>query len=194
MTERDPFEDVLGQFRPAGPRPEMQFPVAPPERGPQRQIRPRWGSWKAAGVLAVVAAGVVGAWIQVDRRSEPQVIGGKPVVGRATPAAGATRDVSAQVPRVTITGDAKRPLKLKDVAPAYPEEARAQKIGGTVLLEIVIATDGAVSEVDIVKGVHPDLDEAAATAVRKWKYVPTKVDDEPVELIMVVDVTFSARE
>jgi TonB family protein len=99
--------------------------------------------------------------------------------------------LTAQAPRLSVGGDIKRPAKIRHVSPVYPKEALDKKIGGTVLLEIVIATDGTVLEVKVTQGVHRLLDEAAAKAVSQWKYVPTKVNGQPVELVVPVDVTFT---
>ena len=81
--------------------------------------------------------------------------------------------VSAQrPPRVRVGGDIKAPVKVTHVSPAYPEEAKAERASGTVVLEIVVATDGSVLETEVLRRVHPLLDEAAAQAVGKWKYTP----------------------
>ena len=96
-----------------------------------------------------------------------------------------------EVSRRPVGGDIKRPAKIRHVSPVYPQEALDNKIGGTVLLEIVIATHGTVLEVKVTQGVYRLLDEAAVKAVSQWKYVPTKVNGQPVELVMTVDVTFT---
>ena len=102
--------------------------------------------------------------------------------------------VAAQVPRVTVGGNAKEPTRVKHVSPVYPAAAKADKIGGTVVLEVVIATDGAILEVDVTKSVHILLDDAAVAAVRQWRYTPTEVDGEPVELVHTVSVSFIAPD
>lgn len=103
--------------------------------------------------------------------------------------------VSAQAPsRVRVGDDVKAPAKVTHVAPAYPEEAQVERVSGTVVLEIVVATDGSVLDTEVLRSVHPLLDDSAARAVRKWKYTPTEVDGEPVELLMVVTVTFALPE
>ncbi len=66
--------------------------------------------------------------------------------------------------------DAKRAL-LKRYEPAYPELARQMRLGGSVLLQILIEADGHVSKVKTVSG-HPLLAGAAEIAVRTWKYAP----------------------
>src|SRR5262245_60902770 len=62
--------------------------------------------------------------------------------------------------RVRVGGDVKQPTKIRDVKPVYPEIAQAAKVQGIVILETIIATDGSVSAVRILRGV-PLLDEAA---------------------------------
>lgn len=96
--------------------------------------------------------------------------------------------------RLRVGGDVKAPVKLTHVNPAYPEEAKAQRAEGTVILEIVIATDGTVAAVEVLRGVHVLLDEAAVRAVRQWKYRPTELNGEPVELLVTVTATFTVPE
>ena len=99
--------------------------------------------------------------------------------------------LSGQKPhRVTLAEGMKGPIKVTHVSPAYPDEA--DPAAGTALLNIVIATDGTVSEAEVYQTVHPLLDEAAVKAVLKWKYLPTEMDGERVEVAMSVAVTFVA--
>ena len=78
------------------------------------------------------------------------------------------------------------PVKVYDVRPEYPEEARKQGVSGVVVLELTIDPDGHVSDVEVLRvgltGVEPDvekrgaipaLDKAAIDAVRQWRYEPT---------------------
>jgi len=99
--------------------------------------------------------------------------------------------VASQPLRVRVGGDVKEPIKLTHVNPVYPEEAKSQKAAGTVILEAVIATDGSVTAVEVLRGVHVLLDEAAVRAVTQWKYRPTELNGEPVELLITVTVTFT---
>lgn len=56
------------------------------------------------------------------------------------------------------------------VAPVYPEIAKRMRISGVVKLEVIVDSDGKVTDVKPVSGNHM-LSEAAETAVRKWRYV-----------------------
>jgi TonB family protein len=54
-------------------------------------------------------------------------------------------------------------------APVYPSLARNMALEGVVRLEVLVNLDGVVTKVD-VKGGHPVLAQAAATAVRQWRW------------------------
>ena len=70
--------------------------------------------------------------------------------------------------------------------PKYRREARDAHIQGTVIIHAVIAKDGSIREAHVVEGVCV-LAEPAMDAVKKWRYSPTLLLGEPVE----VDTTIS---
>lgn len=61
---------------------------------------------------------------------------------------------------------------------------------GTVSVEVVIGTDGAVKQVEIIEPRGAGLDDAAVEAVRQWKYTPTLLNGKPVEVISMIDVIY----
>ena len=92
---------------------------------------------------------------------------------------------------VRIGGDIRPPVKLRDVAPAYPADARAANIQGRAILEITINEAGAVSGIVPLRSPSPSLEQAAVDAVRQWRYRPTLLNGEPVGVVMTVTVDFS---
>ena len=86
--------------------------------------------------------------------------------------------------------DFKAPRKIKDAKPVYPQIAQQAKIQGIVIIEAIIGKDGSVKEARVLRPV-PMLDQAALDAVRKWKYSPTLLNGQPVEVVMTVTVTFT---
>jgi TonB family protein len=66
------------------------------------------------------------------------------------------------------------------VAPAYPPDAKAAKIEGTVVLEIEVGTSGKVESTNVVSGPKM-LQQAAIDCVKQWTYVPFVEDGSPVE-------------
>jgi TonB family protein len=59
---------------------------------------------------------------------------------------------------------------ITQVAPEYPPDLKRAAIGGVVRLDIIVNPHGAVDFVQVAGG-NPILAEAAARAVKRWKYV-----------------------
>jgi TonB family protein len=97
-----------------------------------------------------------------------------------------------QPPLPHVGGKIKPPQKVADVAPIYPPIALASGIAGVVILEAVIAADGSVREVHVLRSI-PLLDAAAVEAVRQWRFTPTLLNGEPVPVVMTVTVAFRRR-
>ena len=80
---------------------------------------------------------------------------------------------------------------VKQVHPVYPAELKQQGITGTVILRAVISTTGEPLHPEVVNTtVHPGLAQAALDAVRQWRYEPTLLNGQPVEVVTTVTVTF----
>jgi protein TonB len=93
---------------------------------------------------------------------------------------------------VRVGGDISQPKKIRDVKPAYPADARNAGIEGMVIIEAVIATDGTVKDATVLGSV-PGLDQAALDAVREWRFMPTKLNGDPVEVVMTVTLNFTLK-
>jgi protein TonB len=93
-------------------------------------------------------------------------------------------------PTLRVGGDIQPPRKLHHVNPQYPETARAIRLQGTVVLDCTIGTDGRITDVRVVQG-SPLLEGAAVAAVQQWIYTPTKLNGQPVAVIMTVTVRFA---
>jgi TonB family protein len=76
------------------------------------------------------------------------------------------------------------------VQPEYPREAKRMLIQGTVHLHAIIGKDGRVSELRVIDG-DPDLAHAAMNAVRRWRYKPTLLEGNPVEVDTTISVVFT---
>jgi protein TonB len=75
------------------------------------------------------------------------------------------------------------------VEPVYPALARQMRIAGTVELEGIITVDGHLRELHVKSG-HALLVKAAMDAVKQWIYAPTTLNEQPVEVIAPITVTF----
>jgi protein TonB len=77
--------------------------------------------------------------------------------------------------------------------PEYPPLAKMARIQGTVLLEAIIGKDGTVQELKVLNG-HPLLARAALDAVQSWRYQPTLLNGEPVEVLTEITVRFTLSD
>jgi len=78
---------------------------------------------------------------------------------------------------------------LRRVPPIYPPLAKESGTQGTVVLEVTIDRSGGVAGLQVTSG-HPQLIDAALAAVRQWRYQAPLLNDQPVEVISSVEVTF----
>jgi len=79
---------------------------------------------------------------------------------------------------------------IRRVEPAYPMQARNQRLQGKVTLSATIAADGSVPQVDVVNG-PPVLAEAAKEAVKNWRFSPAKLNGTPIQIQKEVIVFFA---
>ena len=65
-------------------------------------------------------------------------------------------------------------------------------ITGSVVLQAVISKEGDILNLEVLSPeVHPDLIAAAIDAVKNWKYEPTKLNGENVEVVTMINVNFT---
>jgi TonB family protein len=124
-----------------------------------------------------------------------RVIGGPTRADRTPPSARPAKrpdPVCSAMPAGAMGGNLRAPRKLVDVKPVYPAQLYDAKIGGTVVLQARIDTEGRISTVDVVSPLHPELDAAAMDAVRLWEFDPTILNCTKVEVPMKVTVAFVA--
>jgi protein TonB len=99
----------------------------------------------------------------------------------------------APKPTYRAGGNIRPPTKVRHVPPVYPPIAQQNKIEGVVILEAVIAENGRVRDVRVLRSV-PLLDQAAVDAVRQWHFTPTLLNGEAVPVVMTVTVRFELKE
>lgn len=78
-----------------------------------------------------------------------------------------------------------------NMAPPYPEEARAAGLQGKVTLRLRIGVDGRVESLKILTSSGtPSLDESARTAVKQWRFEPARRLGRPVAMDVKTSVSF----
>jgi TonB family protein len=91
---------------------------------------------------------------------------------------------------IRIGGAVLAPTKTKNVAPVYPAIAQDAKVQGVVILETLIGVDGKITNARVLRSV-PMLDQAALDAVMQWEFTPTRLNGQPVPVLMTVTVQFT---
>jgi protein TonB len=78
---------------------------------------------------------------------------------------------------------------VRRVHPNYPKQARARKVQGTVVLEAIVNKKGTVDSLQLVSG-DSLLAQAAADAVKQWKYKPYFHNGDPTEFQTRITIDF----
>ena len=111
------------------------------------------------------------------------VSGSRPARDRSQPRSGRRR--------IRVGGNVREARLVHHVPATYPPDAEREGVTGTVVLEAVIGADGNPARVAIVNSiVDGRLADAAARAVRQWRYDPALLNGRPVEVTVAIHVAF----
>ena len=122
------------------------------------------------------------------------VPGGRPAACWAASSvdrAAACRLRRSRLPRASASVATWQRRKLmRQVTPQYPPIAKTAHVSGTVILHAIIAKDGTIQELQYVSG-PPLLMKTAMDAVQQWRYKPTLLNGDPVEVDTTIYVVFT---
>lgn len=105
----------------------------------------------------------------------------------------ALEDTVSAKPPLQVAAEIMERRIAHEVAPQYPESARQAGVQGTVLLDVVVSPEGAVTEVKPVRGPET-LSRAAIEAVRWWRYQPYVADGQAQTVESTVTVNFKLED
>lgn len=133
------------------------------------------------GVPGGTAGGVIGG-----------VIGGVPSAAPPPPPPPPVKVVEKpkQVGPIRVGGNVTQANLISQQKPVYPPLAKQARISGTVRFEAIISKDGTIQQLKVISG-HPLLIPSAQEAVKNWKYRPTQLNGEAVEVQTTIDVNFT---
>jgi periplasmic protein TonB len=94
---------------------------------------------------------------------------------------------------VHVGGSVQAALLVYSPRPPYPPIAKATRTQGTVVIRAIIARDGAIRNLQLISG-PPLLAQAAMDAVRQWRYKPTSLNGEAVEVLTEIQVNFTLSQ
>lgn len=109
--------------------------------------------------------------------------GGKPVV---------TEKINGKPSRLGIGGSIEAAKLVAKVQPIYPDSAKSAGVQGIVVLHAVIGKDGKPLSLRVMNGqIDTALARSAVKAVSQWRYTPTLLNGEPIEVETTITVNYS---
>lgn len=197
---------TLNDVKPSPVKPMMVSLIAPPAPEPEIVpiIEPK-PIMKPKPVIKPkpVLKKVVEKPQPLEQPTEPQieVVAEEPVIEEAQP---------EQVAPVPVAETAKAPPKsepviedkiepprfgvsyLSNPAPEYPSMSRRLGEEGRVLMKVLVSAEGAAADVQIeTSSGSSRLDRAAVNAVKQWRFIPAKKNNQPLSAYVLVPISFA---
>lgn len=140
---------------------------------------------------ATLNIGSITETVDVEYRGQPYALDAQ-AENSAKAAQAAEAEAKSKAKRIRIGGNVEAAKIITKVQPIYPESAKAIGAQGTVLLHAVVGMDGRPLQLQVLNSqVNPDLARAAVEAVSQWRYQPTLLNGEPVEIDTTIQVKFT---
>lgn len=178
LTFREPITDAIRQPQLTVYDVKLEPPSPPPEEQPDRP----------ATEPSPAAVHVPRPTIALPL-PPPAITTTEEPLPRPQPVAEPTPQV-APAPAPIAGGDLSSSM-IHAPPPRYPHESRRKREQGTVVLTVLLSTDGSVSEVRIARSSgYVRLDEATRDAVRKWRWSPMLRAGVAVEVRGTVEIPF----
>jgi TonB family protein len=94
--------------------------------------------------------------------------------------------------RIELSFDVMHSKISNEIPVKVPTEAVRNRISGTAAVEVILDVDGKILETKAVAGPSV-LSNALLDAVKQWRFAPTKLDGEPVEVSMRIEMVFNMQ-
>ncbi|MDE3196952.1 MAG: TonB family protein [Acidobacteriota bacterium] len=132
---------------------------------------------ETAQVRARLAVGKINESIEVAAQGQPKPDAAAP---------------SRRPERIRVGGNIQAAALIRQVRPSYPPDLKAAGVQGTVSLQAIVAKDGSIQSLSSISGsIDRGLVTAAMDAVSQWRYRPTLLNGEPIEVMTTIDVHFT---
>jgi protein TonB len=80
------------------------------------------------------------------------------------------------------------PKVVHQVAPEHPAEGF--RIAGSVLIGLIVTTEGAPRDVRVLRSLDKAVDQNAIDAVKQWRFEAARKDGEPVSVRLSIEIRF----
>jgi protein TonB len=176
-------------------------PAPPPPPPPPQPVVKEIRAPKIINIQKMVAPTVIPKSIAIVKDEAPVIYtnSGEGVAGGTgnvlggligSGPAGPPPPPTATPSRIRVGGNVEAASLINKVTPQYPPIAKTAHVSGTVVLHAIIGKDGMIKELQYISG-PPLLMKAAMDAVKEWRYKPTQLNGDPVEVDTTVDVVFT---
>lgn len=187
----------------ATPPPPKPMPKAKPRTPPPATSRPQPQPRPQPAVIAPatpVEKPPLPAWPSVtwseerEREGDPETVGGGVGASGGKGASGskAGTGVGGGSGHGGGGGTSAHPDYGVNPKPPYPMVARRMGMQGVVVLRVHVRADGSVAEAELAQSSGSQLldDSALKTVREQWRFLPARLDGEPVESYVEVPIRF----
>ena len=98
---------------------------------------------------------------------------------------------SARVYRVQQVTTPPKPVSMAE--PQYSDEARKDKLQGTVVVAVVVDQQGLAQNIHVTRSLGEGLDEKAMEAIKRWRFEPGRLKGKPVRVAATIEVNFKLQ-
>jgi periplasmic protein TonB len=197
LTTQKPLEKIQASpvkpmmvsiIAPPAPEPEIVPIIEPPKPEPKTIVKPKKVVDKIIPIEKPVER-LVEATTEPPKEEEVTKPEAAPVLVAESPKAPEKADPvieeKIEPPRFGVS-------YLNNPAPEYPSLSRRKGEEGRVLMKVLVSADGAAEDVQIEKSSGSDrLDIAAVSAVKRWRFIPAKKNNQPLSAYVLVPMKFS---
>ena len=81
-------------------------------------------------------------------------------------------------------------MPLNSVSAEYTNPAREAKINGICIIQLIVDSYGLPQNPRVVRSLDKGLDQNALKAVRQYRFKPAMKGDQPVAVMITVEVNF----
>ena len=186
------YTNAVGEFSLDLPDGSYDITIAAPGFAKQDHQGVLFESATAKRMEATLAVGGIRETVHVQgelyaqKLAAERAAGGMPVSSAAP---------SGPPQRIRVGGNVQAANLIRKVTPIYPQTAKLDRVEGTVIMAAVISKEGDIISLEQVnKQVDSRLAESAMAAVREWKYKPTLLNGQPIEVVTQIDVNFTLSQ
>jgi TonB family protein len=152
-------------------------------------IAPGFAKFRLAN-LALVNGGTM----QVDAHLAVGRITMMTEVAAQSPAKPQAIGSGAAAQPIRIGGNVKAAQLIRQPRAVYPADLQAQGVEGTVVFQATISKEGVPQSITLQNtGANPEFVSAAMAAFSQWRFEPTQLNGEPVEVLATSQIDFKLK-